>query len=143
MNSARSRLRDAIRSRQLTLARATTIGKTRRRPVRCTGCKVRLPYPRVDTAMLTREDVPQMPLLSTHPAGSFVDIGLKDLPSFLPQHETSNPKPRMISPWSGIPLPSIHISSGASSVFSGKLELSIPLMHYLKSVGANVDNIAS
>ena len=97
--------------------------------------------------MLTREDVPQMPLLSTHPAGSFVDIGLKDLLSFLQQHETGNPKLRMICPWSGIPLPSIHISPEASSVFSGKLELSIQwnvaLMHYAKSAGANVDNIAS
>ena len=96
--------------------------------------------------MLTREDVPQMALLSTYPAGSFVDIGLKDLLSFFHQHETGNPKLRMILPCSGISLPLIHISPGASSVFSGKLELSthwsVALMHYAKSAGAKVDNVA-
>lgn len=97
--------------------------------------------------MLTREDVPQVSFLSTQLAGSIVDIGLKDLLSFLQQHETGNPKLRMICPWNGKPLPSIHISPGASSGFSGNLELSIQwsvaLMQYAHSAGTNVENIAS
>ena len=45
-----------------------------------------------------------MRLLSTHPEGSFVNIGLKDLLDLLQQHEAGNPKLGMIGPWSGIPL---------------------------------------
>ncbi len=76
-----------------------------------------------------------------------MEVGLKDLLGFLQQHETGNPKLRMICPWSGIPLPSIDITPEASSVFSGRLELSIQwsvaLMQYANSTGANTNKISS
>ena len=92
--------------------------------------------------MLTVIEVPRVSLSSALPPQSVVDIGLKDLLNFLQQHETENPKLRMMCPWNGVPLPSIDITPGASRGFSGKIELSVQwtlaLMQYVDSARGNV-----